>query len=452
MKRRNFFSAAIAPCLAGTLPALTEPAVPKTPYTSSSFRALPDTIAGMSLKDLRDDYHDRLFNRYIPFWDKGGYDRENGGFMCELYDDGTVQNAEKYIWYQGRAVWVYAYLYNNFGKDPHYLEIAGKTRDFMVKFMHAGNGIWYESVDRNGKKIKSTGQGTGEDIYGAMFAAAGLAELFKATGNEEDLKLAKTSILASMKRYESPQYTGIRIGGIDQTGLRTQGHSFMTVWPLTQLLSFHDDPKLEELQEEHVDHIINDFWNPDYGIVNEHLFHDYSRIPGHETSMASGHSLETLWIILYEALRRKDRVLFDTCKKRIRRLVEMCWDYVYEGWGTNSFQVFSTSGNCQGPFFEVKNMWAHTEILIACMTVLEYTGEVWAKEWYERARDYAIRRFANTGHGVWRQAVDRYGNNLKREGISEYRKGNFHQPRFMMMNLLSLDRMIKNRGKFTPFS
>ncbi|GAI47292.1 unnamed protein product, partial [marine sediment metagenome] len=160
---------------------------------------------------------------------------------------------------------------------------------------------------------------------------------------------------------------------------------------------------------------------------------------------------ETLWMIMYEAFRIKDRNLFETCKIRVRRLIEMCWDYVYEGWGTNAFHVFSTEEHCQGPLFEVKNMWAHTEILIACLTILEYTGDIWAKEWYERTRAYAIRVFANTGHGVWRQAVDRYGNNLKRSGISEYRKGNFHQPRYMMMNILTLNRMIENNGKLTPF-
>jgi mannose/cellobiose epimerase-like protein (N-acyl-D-glucosamine 2-epimerase family) len=87
-------------------------------------------------------------------------------------------------------------------------------------------------------------------------------------------------------------------------------------------------------------------------------------------------------------------------------------------------------------------MWAHCEILIACMMILEHTGEVWAKEWYERTRAYVLRTMANTGHGVWRQAVDRKGRNIDRVGVSTKRKGNFHQPRMLMMNLLSLDRMI----------
>ena len=58
---------------------------------------------------------------------------------------------------------------------------------------------------------------------------------------------------------------------------------------------------------------------------------------------------------------------------------------------------------------------------------------------------------ANTGHGVWRQAVDRRGKDLKRVGISTKRKGNFHQPRMLMLNLLSLERMIAGGGRVSPF-
>lgn len=81
-------------------------------------KILPEKIVDMTLPQLRHDYHERLFQGYLPFWEKGGFDRENGGVMCELNDDGSVAVDMKYIWYQGRAVWVYSYLYNNFGRDP----------------------------------------------------------------------------------------------------------------------------------------------------------------------------------------------------------------------------------------------------------------------------------------------------------------------------------------------
>jgi mannose/cellobiose epimerase-like protein (N-acyl-D-glucosamine 2-epimerase family) len=196
---------------------------------------------------------------------------------------------------------------------------------------------------------------------------------------------------------------------------------------------------------------MNKFWNPEYGIVNEYLQHDYSRIPDAASHMFAGHALEALWMVMHEALRVKDRALFDAAKSRIRRLLEMCWDYVFDGWGDGNFLVHDAPGRSRGPEYEIKTMWAHCEVLIACMTVLEYAGEVWAKEWYERTLAYLLKTMANTGHGVWRQAVDRLGRDIKRVGVSPKRKENFHQPRMLMMNLLSLQRLLDHAGRFTPF-
>jgi N-acylglucosamine 2-epimerase len=451
MNRRNFIGRTAIAGAAGVLPIYATPENAIADFQPSVFTAIPTKIAGMTIQELRDDYKDRIFNKYLPFWDKGGYDSEAGGFMCELRDDGSVENDEKYIWYQGRGIWVYSFLYNNFGKDKRYLDIAKKSRDFLVKYMYKGNGKWLDSVNRQGKPIESTvAQGSSKDVYGAMFSAVGLVELYKASGNEEDLKIAKDSIWASVEAYERPDYEGVTVAGVNQKGLRTQGHSFMIMWTLTQLLSFHKDPKLEELQREHVNHIMNHFWNSEYGIVNETLFHDYSRIPGNEAVMFTGHSLETLWMVLYEALRLKDKELFNTVKIRVRRLIEMNWDYVFDGCNTGDYRVFASEGECSGTNYEEKVMWAHTEILIETMMILEHTGEMWAKEWYERCREFSINTMANTGHGVWRQAVDRFGKDKQRPNITIYRKDNFHQIRYQMMNLLALEQMIKNKGKISP--
>ena len=460
MKRRDFLRSAMAGGLVGAVSSSSKATIAKAGFKSSVannkrgtvsgqqcngatvYCTLPDKIAGMSLEQLRDDYRNRLFNRYLPFWDKGGYDKQYGGFMCELNDDGSVHSDEKDIWYQGRGIWVYSFLYNNFGKESRWLEAAKKTRDFMVKYMYSDEGRWRQSVHRDGKMmVGTTAQGSGDDIYGAMFAAAGLVEYYKASGNKEDLELAKTSILTSVKRYDEPNYCN--------NGLRIQGHSFLMVWTLSQLLSYHEDGELEKIVREHEDNIMDKFWHPKYGIANERLQHDYSRLDSAETSMVPGHSVETLWMVMFEALRIKDRTLFNEIKSRFRRLVEMNWDYVFEGFA-EGFSVFGDSGRAAGPNFEVKCMWPLCEIMVGCMTVLEYSGDVWAREWYERARAFTLRTMT-TDCGVWRQAVDRFGKDKKRPTISEYRKDNFHQPRYMMLNLLSLDRMIRNKGKLTPF-
>jgi mannose/cellobiose epimerase-like protein (N-acyl-D-glucosamine 2-epimerase family) len=412
---------------------------------------LPQTIAGMTVEQLREDYRHRLFDRYLPFWDQGGYDEQLGGFMCTLNDDGTVADDEKFIWYQGRGLWVYSYLYNNLGQDPHHLEIAQKTRDFMVKYMKADEGAWVEYVHRDGR-IK---QGVGDDVYGWLFAANGLAEFYKAAGNDRDLEMACESIWAAMRAYDDPNYAGVSLEEspserVPMRGLRAQGHSMVMVRMLTQLLSHHPDPQLEGLLAQHVDLIMLKFRNPSQGITNERLLHDYSRIPGHEDHMFTGHSVETMWMVMFEAIRQGNDALFVEAKKAFRRYLELCWDYVFEGFGDGDFYVYDGPGRTREALYGVKTMWSHCELMLGLMHILEYTGERWAKQWYGRVRAYAIEAF-DTDCGVWRQAVDRLGKDITRNGQSAQRKGNFHQPRYMMLNLLSLDRMIANKGRPTPF-
>jgi mannose/cellobiose epimerase-like protein (N-acyl-D-glucosamine 2-epimerase family) len=374
---------------------------------------------------------------YLPFWEKGGIDRQRGGFLCELNDDGAVASGEKYIWYQGRGIWVYSFLYHEFGRDRRWLEIARQARDFMIKHLHAGGGKWNEKVGRDGTLLK----GPGENVYGWLFAALGLAEYHRAAGRQEDLDLVKESLWAAMKAYDDPNYTDTHTTlytglDLDPRGLRSQGHSMVTICTLTGLLARHRDPRLEELQQRHVELVMRKFWNPEHRIVNEFLRHDYSRAPVADTHMLTGHTVETLWIVMAEALRRGDKELFDEAAGRVRHSLELCWDSVHGGFADGNFRVG------RGPDYNVKTMWAQCEAMIACMMILEHTGAAWAREWYERVRTFTLKVMPVPGHGVWRQAVDRPGKDLKRVGVSAKRKDNFHQARCLMLNLLSLKRML----------
>ena len=115
----------------------------------------PVFINGLTFEEHRDELNDRLFHEYLPFWENGGYDKQFGGFICNLDKNGIPVDDSKFIWYQGRAIWVYSFLYNNFGRNARHLEIARRTRDFMVKYMYTGNGQWAEKVHRKGDVIKA---------------------------------------------------------------------------------------------------------------------------------------------------------------------------------------------------------------------------------------------------------------------------------------------------------
>ncbi len=436
MKRRRFILTTL-----GT-PALTIPGLSVangTEYTTGYKSS--ECIAGVTLHEHRDQLRGMLYDEYLPFWNNGGYDKKYGGFICNLSKEGIPVDDEKFIWYQGRAIWVYSFLYNNFGHNPEFLEIARSTRDFMVKNMYLGEGRWAELVRRNGYVIK--GVEPGSDIYGWLFAANGLSEYYKISGEEEDIRLVKESIWAAVKAYDSPHYQE----GTGMEGLRIQGHSMIFIRLLAQLLKYQNDDRLEELMDFHVDKLMTNFYHPGYRISNEMLNHDYSRIKGEEGLMFLGHSLETQWMVMQLALQKKDQVLFDKAKNNFRRFLEMGWDYNFDGWASENYQVFGSEDYILGTDYSTKTMWAHTEILVGCMMVFENTGEAWARDWYQRTWEYVLKTF-RLGVGAWEQAVNREGEPISREkwGINPMRRGNYHQPRFLMLNMLSLDRMIK-RGE-----
>ncbi|HPS55225.1 MAG TPA: AGE family epimerase/isomerase [Sedimentisphaerales bacterium] len=408
-------------------------------------------LAGKSLKDLYDFYCDILFNGFLPFWEKGGLDKEFGGVICELGENGKVKNDEKIITFQGRGLWLYSYLFNSFGGE-NWLENAKNIHEFMLSHMYGGKGRWYEKVTRQGQPAS----GVGIDIFGWLFAAAGLIQYYKAVGNDEDLKLVKESILAGLAKYDMVNYTGVEIEagsgiGINNLSLRSQGHSMVIIWMLTELLSFVQDNEMEKIQKQHVGYLVNNFWNEEYNISNEYLRHDYSRSADTQWYMFTGHSIEVMWMLLHEAIRKKDKLLFDKVSDRLKILLDKTWDKEYGGIGSEDYFAIDRNGHPKGQNYNMKTMWSHVEILIGCLTVLEYTGADWAEDYYNKAFEFTLRTMTRPEHGVWRQAVDRQGNDIKRPEFSIYRKDNFHQPRFLMLNLLSLDRLIKNDGQLTHF-
>ena len=86
-------------------------------------------LAGMNLAELLQKLHDQLFDAVLPFWDKYGVDHEYGGLICSLDYDGTPVDQPKNLWFLGRAIWIYSFLYNHFGRNFRHLDVARKTRN-----------------------------------------------------------------------------------------------------------------------------------------------------------------------------------------------------------------------------------------------------------------------------------------------------------------------------------
>ena len=61
---------------------------------------------------LAEQYKHELLEQVIPFWMNHSIDTQFGGFLHCLERDGSVFDTDKFVWMQGREVWMLSKLYN----------------------------------------------------------------------------------------------------------------------------------------------------------------------------------------------------------------------------------------------------------------------------------------------------------------------------------------------------
>jgi len=434
MRRRDFIGAS-----AGTAALITG-----TTGCRKANKSVTDDgmLAGLTLDQLIKQYRYDLFDDFMPFLEKYVVDHEYGGFMCRTDRDGTNLDTNKRAWFEGRGIWVYSFLYRNVKNDPKYLEIARKSVDFVLNIKPSGEDFWPASFSREGTPLT-----TDKIFYGDIFIANGLQEYSRASGEEHYWKMAKDILIKCMNIYDNRlDYCSIpksepkdkpEVPGVVRP--RILGHWMVLLRLTTQMLEMKNDPEIEAINSRSVEAVMNYHYNPTYGLINEHINHDLTRIENDNGESVTGHAPETLWMVLFEAARRKDRQLFDKAAEHFRRHIEVLWDDVYGGLMgglTNVDRNEWTTG---------KYLWLQEEILVGTLFVIEHTGAQWAKDWFSRMFTYVHDKFPLKQYGfpIWILYADRKVTFVEHTT----RVGNFHHPRHLMLNLLCLERMKERNGR-----
>ncbi|HTH36957.1 MAG TPA: AGE family epimerase/isomerase [Pyrinomonadaceae bacterium] len=399
------------------------------------------TRSGLPLKNLAAQYRRDLFDDFLPFMEKYVIDHELGGFMCNADHTGRRENTNKLSWFEGRGSWVYAFLYNNLAREKKYLDIAHRSLELVLRSKPSSDVLWSKELTREGKPITPPDI----EVYGDLFIAEGLSEFSKATGENSYWDQAKELVSKCVRIYDRPDYRpsiGQTYLGKDARtfpGARIQGVWMVLVRVITQMLEMRGDAELEKIAARCVDALMDHHFNPELRLNNELLNHDLSR-PSNEYSQLvyTGHCIETLWMVLLEAKRLKSNKLFATAAERFRRHVDVAWDEVYGGVFRNLMNVDENRWTLD------KVLWAQEEVLIGSLMVFEETGAAWAREMFERTNEYVRRTFPLQKHGspIWMYAGNR------RVEFEEFktrpkRIENYHHPRHLMLNLLSVERMLK---------
>jgi len=453
MKRRKFLSTLGAASMGVALPRLAVGEEAATKPCAN--RSAPIELAGMGLRQLRQSFHDELFRVVLPFWDKHGVDHDYGGVMCSLDYDGTLINSDKLLWFLGRALWVYSFLYSHFGKDPAHLEIARKTKDFLLRYGRQADGWWAEKLSRDGNVLKPFGG----DIEGIYFIAEGLQEYAVAAKDDQAREMSFTLLKKLFRYFNRPEF---RYSGPDFPNLRSDGPCVRPqgTWMLnlniaTQMLQRWQDPELSSIADHALEAIVQRHHNPEINLNTEMLYFDFSRPKGEERKSRLGHGVEVMWMAMDEADRRGDRELWDSCAERMRRHLEVGWDRVYGGlaqwvdvdqggfqWPAETPVGTNFAFHFVGEYNYMKTLWGMNETLVGTLRVFERTRAEWAAQYFGMAHKTIADHFS-----------------LKKRGLPGYvlftdrqftveahasRQDNYHPIRQLMLNILTLDRMLQS--------
>jgi mannose/cellobiose epimerase-like protein (N-acyl-D-glucosamine 2-epimerase family) len=357
--------------------------------------------------------------------------------MCHADRDGTLLSTEKVTWYVARGVWVYSFLYSNFGRKREYLDIAGHALDLLLKIEPAEPGAqWPKRFSREGDALTPPDP----EVYGNLFIAEGLTAYSAATGEDRWLVKAKEILRQCLRFYDSPNYAP----EIGQTylgpsakafpGARVLGVSMISLRLASQMLELGTDSEIQAIADRSLDALLHRHLHPEFGLVNELLAHDFSRDNDFSQLVYIGHAIEAMWMVMFEALRRNDAALWNTAARLFRRHVEVAWDDVYDG-------VFRNIRDVESNVWDVdKVLWEQLEVLIGCLTLVEHADDAWAADRFARMFRYVNDRFRLERHGLplYMFTADRKVTFTPHSDRIE----NYHLPRYLMMSLLSIERML----------
>ena len=376
----------------------------------------------MDFKKLANRYKTELLDSVLPFWLNKSIDKEYGGYFSCLDRDGSVYDTDKFIWLQGREVWLFSMLCNKLGKKQEWLDAAIQGAEFLKKYGHNGDYDFYFSLTREGKPLVEP-----YNIFSNTFACMAFAQLAKATGSEEYAEISRSIFKRILERRGNPKGKWSKA----VPGTRPMKDFALPMIICNMALEVEDiinDPQqLEKTIDECLHEVLDVFYQPDLGCMLENVSSlDNSRLDCFEgREINPGHNLEALWFMMNLGIRRNDKALVNKCVEISLSVIERGWDKEYGG----IFYFLDSKGAPQQKLeWDQKLWWVHIESAIAMIKGYQLTGNKKCLEWFEKLDEYMWSRFKDPLHPEWFGYLNRRGEMLLPLKGGKW-KGCFHVPR-----------------------
>lgn len=379
-------------------------------------------MTNVDFKQISSRYKRELLENCLPFWLEHSQDKEYGGYFSCLNRDGSVYDTDKFIWLQGREVWMFAMLYNNVEKNQQWLDCAIQGAEFLKKYGHDENWDFYFSLDRKGNPLVLP-----YNIFSNTFACMAFAQLAKATGNDEYALIARRIFGRILERRSNPKGQWCKA----YPGTRPMKDFALPMIICNMALEIEDILEDKSVLEQTIDTCLHEvfdvFYQPELGCMLENV----SSVDGTPVDcfegreINPGHDLEALWFMMNLGVRRDDKALKEKCVEIALRVIERGWDKEFGG----IYYFLDAKGVPQQKLeWDQKLWWVHIESAIAMLKGYQLTGNEKCLEWFLKLDAYLWDNFKDKEYPEWFGYLNRRGEVLLPLKGGKW-KGCFHVPR-----------------------
>ncbi|MDE2821714.1 MAG: AGE family epimerase/isomerase [Chloroflexota bacterium] len=352
-------------------------------------------------------------------------DHQRGGQFNSLDRDGSVFDTDKSMWLQGRALWMFAKLYNEVERRPEWLEAARHIYDFITRFGFDADGRMFFSVTADGAPLRKR-----RYLFTETFAIIGLAEYARATGDSSALNRAIDTYRLVIDHLRNP---GALEPKIYPETRRAKAHNLSMIMLATTQelrLAAPPDPLYAQVVDEALDQILNHFLDEGAEAVYEVLAADNQRLDTDDgRRITPGHAMESAAFVMHEALARGDDDLIPPALKMIDYSMKRGWDDAYGG------LLYFVDSQGKPPTrleWDMKLWWPHAEALYALLLAYRLSRDDKYARWFERMHEYTFARFPDPEYGGWYGYLHRDGS-LSTPLKGGMWKGFFHTPRALWL-------------------
>jgi len=392
-----------------------------------------ENIEKEKIAGLGSFYRRMLLEDVMPFWEKRTADREFGGFLTCFDRTGNLTDTDKYMWFQGRQIWMFATLFNQVAREQKWLELARIGRDFAVKHAYAGNGRWNYQLDRAGKIKVGT-----VSIYTDLFIVAGLSELASATGSDEDINLIRDTYSSIERAVHDPDFKDLFHGSWSPK-FKRHGPYMITLNVANTVGHVLGAERTKPLIDYCLEQLLYVFAKDEHEALFESLSRDGTvDMDSPEGRLLNpGHAMESMWFCLEEGKRRGSRTIIERASKIIDWSYKLGYDKEYGGivsyLDANGMEPVQTDWHKDiNAMWHDKIWWVHCEAIYALAASALATGSNERFECFMDLHNWSWKNFHDKEYGEWYPELYRNGT-AKLMDKGTLWKAAFHLPRAMLM-------------------